>query len=240
MLRVRGLRARYGETPWALDGVDLDLAPGRRVAVVGPSGAGKSTLAAVLLRFLDYEGVGHARRRADPTRSTATPSAPWSGSSPRTRTCSTRRCARTCCSPAATRARPSCEAALARARLPLGRRSRGLDTEAGPAAAASPAAQRRRIALARADLAGFPLLILDEPGEHLDAATADAIVADALAGDRGTLLITHRLAGLEAMDEIVVLEAGRVAERGTHAELLRRGGRYAESWLEGARARNTR
>ena len=55
VLRVRGLRARYGDT-WVLDGVDLDLAPGRRVAVIGPSGAGKSTLAAVLLRFLDYEG----------------------------------------------------------------------------------------------------------------------------------------------------------------------------------------
>ena len=73
------------------------------------------------------------------------------------------------------------------------------------------------------------MLVLDEPGEHLDMATADAIVADALDGDRGTLLITHRLAGLEAMDEIVVLDAGRVVERGTHAELLRRGGRYAES-----------
>ena len=85
--------------------------------------------------------------------------------------------------------------------------------------------------------------MLDEPGEHLDVATADAIVADALASGRGTLLITHRLAGLEAMDEIVVLEAGRVAERGTHADLLRRGGRYADSWLrEGGptRARNTR
>ena len=55
VLRVRGLRARYGDTI-VLDGVDLDLAPGRRIAVIGPSGAGKSTLAAVLLRFLDYEG----------------------------------------------------------------------------------------------------------------------------------------------------------------------------------------
>ena len=85
--------------------------------------------------------------------------------------------------------------------------------------------------------------MLDEPGEHLDAATGDAIVADALASDRGTLLITHRLAGLVAMDEIIVLEAGRVVERGTHDELLRRGGRYAESWRrEGrpTRARNTR
>ena len=78
------------------------------------------------------------------------------------------------------------------------------------------------------DYSELELLVLDEPGEHLDVATADAILADALDSDRGTLLITHRLAGLEAMDEIVVLDAGGVVERGTHAELLRRGGRYAE------------
>jgi ABC-type transport system involved in Fe-S cluster assembly fused permease/ATPase subunit len=87
----------------------------------------------------------------------------------------------------------------------------------------------------------FPLVVLDEPGEHLDTRTADALVADALAGGRGTLLITHRLAGLAAMDEIIVLERGRVVERGTHAGLLRAGGRYAASWrAEVTRARNTR
>ena len=83
--------------------------------------------------------------------------------------------------------------------------------------------------------------MLDEPGEHLDAATADAIVADALAGDRGTLLITHRLAGLEAMDEIIVLDA-RPGGRARHARRpAARGGRYAASWrAEVTRARNTR
>ena len=107
------------------------------------------------------------------------------------------------------------EAALAHARLLL---RLDLAREAGPGGHRLSGGERRRIALARAELARFPLLILDEPGEHLDAPTADAILADALRTDRGMLLITHRLAGLEAMDEIVVLEAGRVVERGTHDE----------------------
>ena len=76
--------------------------------------------------------------------------------------------------------------------------------------------QRQRLAIARALLADFPLLVLDEPGEHLDTATADAIVADLLAAtrERATLLITHRLAGLEEVDEVLVLDRGRVLERG--------------------------
>jgi ATP-binding cassette subfamily C protein CydCD len=83
---------------------------------------------------------------------------------------------------------------------------------------------RQRLALARATLARFPVLILDEPAEHLDIPTADALTADLLAATRGvtTLLITHRLAGLAAdgaVDEIVVLDAGRVVQRGTYAEL---------------------
>ena len=92
--------------------------------------------------------------------------------------------------------------------------------------------QRQRLAIARALLADFPVLILDEPGEHLDTPTADAIVADLLDARAGrtTLLITHRLAGLEEVDEVLVLDRGRVLERGTHAELLALGGRYAALW----------
>jgi ATP-binding cassette subfamily C protein CydCD len=82
---------------------------------------------------------------------------------------------------------------------------------------------RQRLALARALLADFPVLVLDEPAEHLDLPTADALTADLLAATRGrtTLLITHRLAGLAdgAVDEILVLSGGRVAQRGGYAEL---------------------
>ena len=92
--------------------------------------------------------------------------------------------------------------------------------------------QRQRLAIARALLADFPVLVLDEPGEHLDTLTADAIIADLLAitRDRATLLITHRLTGLQDVDEVLVLDHGRVLERGTHAELVGLGGHYAALW----------
>jgi ABC-type multidrug transport system fused ATPase/permease subunit len=92
--------------------------------------------------------------------------------------------------------------------------------------------QRQRLAIARALLADFPILIADEPGEHLDTATADGIVEDLLSVERegATLLIAHRLAGLEHVDEVVVLDGGKIVERGTHEDLLTRGGSYAASW----------
>ncbi len=76
------------------------------------------------------------------------------------------------------------------------------------------------------------MLILDEPGEHLDAATADALTADLLDLTRGrtTVMITHRLSGLDAMDEVLVLDAGRVVERGSHTDLAAGTGPYARQW----------
>ena len=250
-LRVRGLRASYPGAPRpALDGVDLDLGPGRRVAVVGPSGAGKSTLAGVLLRFLDYEG---------PPESVTLDGAPLEDLDGE----DCRRVVGLVAQDAhvfdntieenlrlarrgATREQ-LCEA-LARARLLdwIETLPEGLGTEVGERGARMSGGQRQRLAIARALLADFPILILDEPGEHLDTQTADAILADLLAitRDRATLLITHRLAELQEVDEVLVLDRGRVIERGTHAELLCMDGRYAELWgLEAAgaftRARNT-
>ena len=101
----------------------------------------------------------------------------------------------------------------------------GLDTPVGEHGAWMSGGERQRLAVARALLAGFPLLVVDEPAEHLDPPTADALTADLLdtvsgEGGAGLLLITHRLAGLQRVDEVIVLEAGRVLERGTHDELL--------------------
>jgi ATP-binding cassette subfamily C protein CydC len=239
-LRVRGLGFTYpGASRPALDGVDLDLSPGRRVAVVGPSGAGKSTLAGVLLRFLDYregsvalDGVELADLDGDPLRTVVglvSQDAHVFDSTLEENLRLARRQA----------SDKQLYAALAGARLLEWTEELpdGLSTEVGERGARMSGGQRRRLAIARALLADFPVLILDEPGEHLDAPTADAIVADVLAspGKRATLLITHRLSGLEEIDEVLLLDRGRVVERGSHVELLALGGRYAALWQNESR-----
>lgn len=223
-LEVRGLSARYpGADRDALASLDLTLAPGRRIAVVGPSGSGKTTLAQVLLRFLDASSgtysLGGVRADAldgDTVRRSVglcAQDAHVFDSSIRENL----RLARTGATDA------ELDDALARARLLEWVRSlpEGLDTPVGEHGARLSGGQRQRLALARALLADFPVLVLDEPAEHLDLATADALTADLLAATEGrtTVLITHRLAGVEAVDEVLVLDAGRVVQRGPYAEL---------------------
>lgn len=223
-LEVRGLSARYpGAGRDALASLDLTLVPGRRIAVVGPSGSGKTTLAQVLLRFLDASSgtysLGGVRADAldgDTVRRSVglcAQDAHVFDSSIRENL----RLARTGATDA------ELDDALARARLLEWVRSlpEGLDTPVGEHGARLSGGQRQRLALARALLADFPVLVLDEPAEHLDLATADALTADLLAATEGrtTVLITHRLAGVEAVDEVLVLDAGRVVQRGPYAEL---------------------
>jgi ABC-type multidrug transport system fused ATPase/permease subunit len=113
----------------------------------------------------------------------------------------------------------------------------GLATEVGRHGARLSGGQRKRVAVARALLADFPILVLDEPAEHLDLQAADSLTADLLtvAGDRSLVLITHRLSGLESVDEVLVMDGGRVVERGTHDQLLLQGRRYSSLWWEEAR-----
>ncbi|MFI0015593.1 thiol reductant ABC exporter subunit CydD [Streptomyces griseus] len=223
-LEVRGLSARYpGAARDALSSLDLTLTPGRRIAVVGPSGSGKTTLAQVLLRFLDASsgayrlgGVEAAALESDTVRRSVglcAQDAHVFDSTIRENL----RLAR----PGATD--PELRDALSRARLLewAAALPQGLDTPVGEHGARLSGGQRQRLALARALLAGFPVLVLDEPAEHLDLPTADALTADLLDATRGraTVLITHRLTGLETVDEVLVLDAGRVVQRGPYAEL---------------------
>ncbi|MFJ6515891.1 thiol reductant ABC exporter subunit CydD [Streptomyces sp. NPDC091406] len=223
-LEVRGLSARYpGAGHDALASLDLTLTQGRRIAVVGPSGSGKTTLAQVLLRFLDASsgtyrlgGVDASALESDTVRRSVglcAQDAHVFDSTIRENL----RLAR----PGATDA--ELRDALSRARLLdwVLALPEGLDTAVGEHGARLSGGQRQRLALARALLVGFPVLVLDEPAEHLDLPTADALTADLLDATRGcaTVLITHRLTGLETVDEVLVLDAGRVVQRGPYAEL---------------------
>ncbi|MEV0175094.1 thiol reductant ABC exporter subunit CydD [Streptomyces sp. NPDC050803] len=221
---LRGLTARHaGQDRDALAGLDLTLAEGRRIAVVGPSGSGKTTLAQTLLRFLDADagsytlgGVDASTVDGDDVRrlvGLCAQDAHLFDSSVRENLLLAKKDA----------TEDELRDALRRARLLDWAESLpdGLDTLVGEHGARLSGGQRQRLALARALLADFPVLVLDEPAEHLDLPTADALTADLLAATEGrtTLLITHRLAGLEAVDEVVVLDEGRVVQRGGYAEL---------------------
>ena len=235
-LRVRGLRCRYpGQDRWALSGVDLDLSPGSRVALIGPSGAGKTTLAWALVRFLPYrgsialDGVEIDDLPAEEVRRVVGLVAQDAHIFDTTIEENLRLARREA-------SETELLDALERVRLLdwVETLPDGAATEVGEHGQRISGGQRRRLALARALLARFPVLILDEPAEHLDLPTARALTSEFLdaAAGRTVLLITHNLEGLEEMDEIVLLEGGRVAERGTHAVLMERDRRYAMLFRE--------
>lgn len=223
-LELTGLSARHaGQDRMALADFGLTLEAGRRVAVVGASGSGKTTLAQVLLRFLDVEngmyrigGVPAWELDGDTVRrfvGLCAQDAHIFDSSVRENL----RLAKVGASDEELRD------ALRRARLLdwVNGLPAGLDTLVGEHGSRLSGGQRQRLALARALLADFPVLVLDEPAEHLDLATADALTDDLLRATEGrtTVLITHRLHGLDAVDEVLVLDGGRTVQRGPCAEL---------------------
>ena len=216
-IRVSGLTARWEpDGPDVLRGADLWLPAGQRVAVTGPSGSGKTTLAMVLLRFLEpsagtvtLAGTDITELDSDALRSViglCEQDAHIFDSTLRENL----RLAR----PAATDT--ELHDALRRARLGDWADSlpAGLDTPVGEHGARLSGGQRQRLALARVLLADFPVVILDEPAEHLDEETADALTADLLAATAGrtVLLITHRPVPADQVDQVLRLSGGRLAE----------------------------
>ena len=234
-LSVSGLSFRYGpEEPPALDGISFDLRQGRSLAIVGPSGAGKSTLLRMLLRLCDYQDgcirlSGTELRDIPPDKvrrlMAVVPQHTHLFNV-------TLRENLTLARPDATE--EQIEDAASRSQLhnfALGL-PRGYDTPVGEQGLWLSAGERQRVAIARALLKDAPILILDEPAAGLDSLTEMELMHSLrqLMVGRTTLLVTHRLVGLEAMDEILVLRGGREVERGSHDTLLRQGGLYRRSW----------
>ncbi len=236
-LELRDVTLQYrGDQPPALDHVTMRMAAGESVALVGPSGAGKSTLINLLPRFLEPSG-GEIRLDGRPL-------ADWNVRALRRQFALVSQdvvlfndsIARNVslgeapdADPAAVRARV--EAALAGANLLDFARGlpQGLDSLVGHNGSELSGGQRQRLAIARAIYKDAPILILDEATSALDSESERLVQAalERLMAGRTSLVIAHRLSTIERADRIVALEAGRVAEQGTHAELLARGGLYA-------------
>jgi ATP-binding cassette, subfamily C, bacterial CydC len=239
-LQARGLRCGYPGRASVRE-VELDLPAGHRLAVVGPSGAGKTTLLTtlagllppldgrVLLDGVDLSGL-------DPARVRSTIHLGAEGAHVFATT--VRENLRV--------ARPGAEdadlvRALEAARLGGWLRGlpAGLDTMiadpggpgAGPGARLLSGGERRRLLVARALLSEADIVLIDEPAEHLDPLTADALLGELFASGRSVVAVTHRLTPLHAADEVVVVEGGRIAARGSHDHLIATHPPYRDAWL---------
>ncbi|HEX8438339.1 ABC transporter ATP-binding protein [Archangium sp.] len=237
-LELEGVRATYPDGREALRGVDVTVPAGARVALVGASGAGKTTLFSVLLGFvppsggtLRWDGTPLSRLKPSSVRARMA----WVPQEPILFSGSVRHnllLAR----PEATDAELWEALRLAHGEDFVRALPGGLDEPVGERGARLSGGQRQRLVLARAFLRRPSVLLLDEPTSALDAQSEAAVSAGlaALMKGRTVLVIAHRLSTVRDADLIVVLDAGQVVEAGTHAELVARGGRYAQLLGEGA------
>ncbi|HEX6302883.1 MAG TPA: thiol reductant ABC exporter subunit CydD [Anaerolineales bacterium] len=217
-----------------LDGITFTLPEGHHLAIVGPSGAGKSTLVNLLLRFWEYER-GEISLAGEDIRKYAAcdlrqaiavvPQDPYLFNV-------TVRDNLRIAGPAASEAEIHQAAKQAQMHEFIRTLPQGYDTWIGEHGLRLSAGQRQRLAIARALLKNAPVMVLDEPTANLDPVTEQAVLQAIFQTrkNRTTLLITHRLVEMEWMDEILVLDQGRIVERGRHDALLLAGGLYWQMW----------
>ena len=234
-LRIKDLSFTYpNQSTLALQNVTFNLQPDKSVAIVGPSGAGKSTLANLLLRFWDYSS-GEITLGAESLKMFEQDEvrARIGLVSQNTYFFNTTifenlRFARRKVTKeeveSATQAAQIHDFILS---LP-----KGYDTLIGEQGMRLSGGERQRLAIARAIIKDAPILILDEPTANLDPLTEKDVLETlyTLMKKKTSLLITHRLVGMENMDEILVMDHGRIVERGTHINLIRENGLYQRLW----------
>jgi ATP-binding cassette subfamily C protein CydC len=216
--------------PPVLEDISFTLEPGRRVAVVGPSGAGKSTLAGLILRFWDptsgrilvggHDVRGYAQDDLRHLIGVVSQDTHVFNDTLRSNLLMAKGEATD----------DDLHGVIKHAQLfdLVKRLPDGLESPLGEQGLKLSGGERQRLSIARTLLKDAPVLVLDEPTANLDPVTERELL-DAIYGlvrDRATLVITHRLVQMEDMDEILVLEAGRIVERGTHEELRRKRGLY--------------
>jgi ATP-binding cassette subfamily B protein len=221
--------------------VTLDVPAGTSLAVVGPSGAGKSTLARLLYRFYDptagritIDGQDIAKVRQDSLRSSI-------GIVPQDTVLFNDTIGYNIGYGREGSTQSDVEAAARGAAIDqfIAALPQGYESMVGERGLKLSGGEKQRVAIARTLLKDPPILILDEATSALDSRTEEAIQStlDNVARNRTTIVIAHRLSTVVGADQIVVLDAGRVAERGTHAQLLAMGGLYADLWARQAAER---
>ncbi len=234
--RVRFEHVDFGYDPdrKILFDVDFEIAPGHKVAVVGPSGAGKSTLARLLFRFYDLSG-GRISINGQDIRDVAQTSLRAAiGIVPQDTVLfnDTIYYNIAYAKPEAARADVLRAARLAHIHEFIESLPKGYDTMVGERGLKLSGGEKQRVAIARTVLKGPKILIFDEATSALDSRSEQAILSALaeVAANHATLVIAHRLSTVIDADQILVLDHGRVVERGTHRELLAQAGHYAQMW----------
>ena len=239
-VQVRGVSFGYRPDQAVLRDVSFDLEPGKIVALVGATGAGKSTVAALVSRFfeptlgrilLDGHDLRDLRLKYLRSRIALVPQEPMLFQAPLWMNIAYGR-------DGATRQDAIAAAVAAGVDDVIGRLTGGYDAIVGERGLSLSGGQRQCVAVARAMLSGAPVVILDEPSSNLDAGTEQRLTRALrlLAKDRSALVIAHRLATVMDVDLILVLDQGRIVQRGTHKQLLAQGGIYSGLWRASAAA----